>query len=204
LLIIFVLRLSGEGEIFYVQQRVGRHGKLFPIYKFATMLKNSPNLYGGDITIGNDPRILPFGRFLRTTKLNELPQLFNILLGDMSVIGWRPLTPRVAQLFPKSHWDAVKNTSPGLSGVGSIVFRNEEFLLNSATDRDALYASVIAPAVIPIWYARHQSFFLISDNVGDYRCNGSSKLISTLRAASLHPGSARIACTFDCWIGFRT
>lgn len=162
ILIILLLSVTGEGEVFYAQQRVGRGGRVFFIYKFATMLKNSPSLVGGDITVRNDPRILPFGRFLRDTKLNELPQLFNIFRGDMSVIGWRPLTPSVARLFPESHWDAIKNSPPGLSGVGSIVFRDEESLLNSGTNRKAMYASVIVPykSALEIWYSAHQSFLL--------------------------------------------
>jgi lipopolysaccharide/colanic/teichoic acid biosynthesis glycosyltransferase len=160
--IIVVLRLTGEGEVFYAQQRIGRNGVPFPIYKFATMLKDSPSLPGGDITVGNDPRILPFGRFLRDTKLNELPQLFNIFLVDMSVIGWRPLTPRVAQLFLSSHWTALRNWPPGLSGVGSIVFRDEEALLSAAENREALYASAVVPykSALEVWYTQHQSLWL--------------------------------------------
>src|SRR6266700_5527063 len=102
--VMLILRLTGEGKVFYAQERVGLGGRRFRILKFATMLENSPNLPGGDITVGRDPRILPVGRVLRDTKLNELPQLFNILLGDMSIIGPRPLTPRVASLFPASYW----------------------------------------------------------------------------------------------------
>src|SRR5690606_9896072 len=77
--IAIILRLTGEGEIFYVQQRVGRGGELFGLYKFATMLKNSPSMGTGTVTVKGDPRVLPIGRFLRKTKLNELPQLLNIL-----------------------------------------------------------------------------------------------------------------------------
>ncbi len=75
------LRLSGEGEVFYVQQRVGRGGALFGLYKFATMLKNSPNIGTGTVTVKHDPRVLPMGKLLRKTKINELPQLLNILKG---------------------------------------------------------------------------------------------------------------------------
>ena len=79
---------EGEGEIFYLQKRVGKEGQVFGLFKFATMLKDSPNLSGGDITMGNrDPRILPFGNILRKTKINELPQLINIIKGDMVFIG---------------------------------------------------------------------------------------------------------------------
>ena len=85
--IVIVLRFSGEGEVFFLQERIGKNGKLFKLFKFATMLKDSPNLGTGTVTMKNDPRILPVGKFLRTTKNNELPQLLNIFLGDMSIIG---------------------------------------------------------------------------------------------------------------------
>ena len=89
----FLLLFSGEHKILYRQKRVGLNGVTFNLLKFATMLENSPNLPGGDITSGNDPRVLPLGKFLRKTKLNELPQLINIILGDISLVGPRPLTP---------------------------------------------------------------------------------------------------------------
>ena len=79
--LIFILRISGEGEIFFLQSRVGLGGKHFKLYKFATMLKNSPNMATGTVTVKNDPRVLPIGRFLRKTKINEIPQLINIFNG---------------------------------------------------------------------------------------------------------------------------
>ena len=84
------LKLTGEHYIFYRQIRVGRYGKDFGLLKFATMLKDSPNLPGGLYTSANDPRMLPMGKFLRKTKINELPQLINILIGQMSIVGYRP------------------------------------------------------------------------------------------------------------------
>src|SRR5688572_28356572 len=87
LIIIIVLRFTGEGEIFYMQDRVGVGGKLFGVFKFATMLKNSPQMGTGFLTTKDDPRVLPLGRLLRKTKLNEFPQIFNILIGDMSFVG---------------------------------------------------------------------------------------------------------------------
>lgn len=160
--LVIILRLTGEGEIFYRQLRIGRQKHSFYILKFATMLKNSPSLSGGDITVAKDPRILPVGRFLRDTKINELPQLLNILFGDMSVIGWRPLTPRVADMFPDSHWEALSNIRPGLSGIGSIVFRDEEALLSNVADRESVYLTAIVPykSALELWYAQHQSLWL--------------------------------------------
>lgn len=158
--IMIVLRLTGEGHVFYRQERMGRGGKPFFILKFATMLKNSPSMPGGDITSRRDPRVLPVGHVLRKTKINELPQLFNILFGDMSVIGPRPFTPRVAAMFPAEHWQRVGQLRPGLSGVGSIVFRDEEALVSTLPDRDSNYAAVIVPykCELEAWYAQNQSF----------------------------------------------
>jgi len=160
--VIIILKFTGEGHIFYAQERVGRGGQHFKILKFATMLKNSPNMAGGDITVGRDPRVLPFGHFLRKTKINELPQLFNILRGDMSVIGPRPLTPRVAALFPPQHWLNVRELRPGLSGIGSIAFRDEEKLLNAAEDRERAYKELIVPYKMALedWYGRNQSLWI--------------------------------------------
>jgi lipopolysaccharide/colanic/teichoic acid biosynthesis glycosyltransferase len=155
-----LLTLTGEGEVFYRQERVGRAGRTFSILKFATMLKNSPNLAGGDITTHNDPRVLPFGRILRKTKINELPQLINILRGDMSIIGPRPLTPRIYRNLPESYRAAIMETRPGLSGIGSVVFCNEESLLREAHDRDKIYFGIIVPykAELERWYAQNRSF----------------------------------------------
>ena len=162
--VIAILRLTGEGYIFYAQERIGRGGKPFKILKFVTMLKSSPYMAGGDITVCRDPRVLPFGHFLRKTKINELPQLFNILVGDMSVIGPRPLTPRVAALFPPQHWLDIQNLRPGLSGLGSIAFRDEEKLLNAADDRERVYGELIVPYKMALegWYARNHSLWVDS------------------------------------------
>jgi lipopolysaccharide/colanic/teichoic acid biosynthesis glycosyltransferase len=157
--IALALRLTGEGKIFYLQERIGRYGRPFRIFKFATMLKDSPNIAGGDVTVRNDPRVLPLGQILRATKINELPQLWNILVGDMSIIGPRPLTPRVYLPFPLSYKNAIAPLRPGLSGIGSVVFRDEERLLSNADNRDKDYVELITPykATLEEWYARNWS-----------------------------------------------
>ena len=139
-----ILRLTGEGEIFFSQKRVGKGGKLFNLLKFATMLKNSPSIGSGTVTLKDDPRVLPFGKFLRKTKINELPQLINILVGDMSVVGPRPQTPRCFEVFPKDLQPIISSIQPGLSGLGPIVFRDEENIL-SENDSVDFYDEVIAP-----------------------------------------------------------
>ena len=139
-----ILRLTGEGEIFFSQKRVGKGGKLFNLLKFATMLKDSPSIGSGTVTLKDDPRVLPFGKFLRKTKINELPQLINILFGDMSVVGPRPQTPRCFEVFPKDLQPIISSIRPGLSGLGPVVFRDEENIL-SENDSVDFYDQVIAP-----------------------------------------------------------
>jgi len=156
--IAIALRFSGEGEIFYVQQRIGRGGKAFGLYKFATMLKNSPNLGTGTVTVKNDPRVLPLGGFLRKTKINELPQLLNILLGDMSLVGPRPQTQRCFDAFPASSQVQIVKVRPGLSGIGSIVFRDEEELMHASAEPEKFYDEVIMPykGALEEWYVANQ------------------------------------------------
>jgi lipopolysaccharide/colanic/teichoic acid biosynthesis glycosyltransferase len=164
--IVICLRFTGEGEIYFVQQRVGKEGKLFGLLKFATMLKNSPNMGTGTVTVKNDPRILPMGNFLRKTKINELPQLLNILKGDMSIIGPRPQTQRCFDAFSKDVQKEIVKVRPGLSGIGSIIFRDEENLLHDAIDHVGFYDNVIAPykGDVENWYIRNQglkNYFLL-------------------------------------------
>lgn len=161
--VIVVLKMTGEHYILYFQERIGQGGKLFNLLKFATMLKDSPNMGSGDITLGNDPRVLPFGRFLRKTKINELPQLFNILKGDISFVGPRPLTTRVFSLYPQNVKEAIKDLKPGLTGVGSIVFRDEESIIfQSKKNYIDCYREDISPykGELEIWYKKNQNIFL--------------------------------------------
>ena len=156
--IAIVLRLTGEGEVFFLQDRVGKGGKVFKLYKFATMLKDSPTMGTGTVTVKNDPRVLPVGRFLRKTKINELPQLLNILKGDMCIIGPRPQTQRCFDAFPPAAQQAIKEVLPGLSGIGSIMFRDEENLLHGHADARHFYDHVIAPykGALEQWYVKNQ------------------------------------------------
>lgn len=157
--IAIVLRFSGEGEIFYLQERVGYKGKIFKLFKFATMLKNSPSIGTGTVTVKGDPRVLPVGRFLRKTKINELPQLLNIFLGDMSVVGPRPQTPRCFAAFPLPTQGVIKEVKPGLSGIGSIIFRAEEDILADYNGSLEFYDKVIAPykGKLEEWYVENNS-----------------------------------------------
>jgi lipopolysaccharide/colanic/teichoic acid biosynthesis glycosyltransferase len=163
LIIMVVLRCSGEGEVFYRQKRIGLHNKPFDILKFATMLKNSPQLGTGTITVKNDPRVLPFGKFLRKTKINELPQVLNVLFGNMSIVGPRPLTNETFNYYPDNIKETVYLSKPGITGVGSIVFRDEEKLISKATiPPREYYKTVIAPykGKLEMWYNTHKSLGL--------------------------------------------
>lgn len=159
LVVMVVLRLTGEGEVFYRQERAGQQGRSFDLLKFVTMVKDSPNIGTGVLTVKNDPRILPIGHFLRNTKINELPQLVNVLLGDMSLIGPRPLARPHFDALPKDVQAVLAHGKPGLSGIGSIVFRHEEDVLERAQDRANFHANVISPykAKVETWYLQHRS-----------------------------------------------
>ncbi len=154
-----VLRLTGEGEVFFTQERVGKDGTTFRLYKFATMLKNSPNIGTGTVTLKGDPRVLPVGKFLRKTKINELPQLLNIFLGDLSVVGPRPQTRRCFNAFPVDMQQIIVKVTPGLSGIGPIVFRGEEDILADHAGSVAFYDNVIAPykGQVEAWYVGRQT-----------------------------------------------
>ena len=178
--LIFLLKITGEGEVFFVQNRVGRGGKSFELYKFATMLKNSPNMGTGTVTVHKDPRILPIGGFLRKSKINELPQLINIFKGDMSIIGPRPQTQRCFDAFPPVSQQEIIKVRPGLSGIGSIIFRSEEEMMHASNDPNKFYDEVVMPfkGSLEQWYVSHQNiwsyFVLIGLTVWVILCPTSS------------------------------
>jgi len=181
------LKLTGEHDIFYGQTRVGKGGKDFKVLKFATMLRNSPNLTGGLYTSENDPRILPMGKFLRKTKINELPQLFNIFVGQMSVIGYRPTVRQHYEAYSEEFKEKAKNAVPGLSGIGSIVFRDEEAILQKCgQDKEYFHQKIIVPykSLLECWYMDHKT-------IGNY-----FKLIFMTVEAVLHPSSRKWRTSF--------
>lgn len=160
--LILILRVTGEGEVFFSQERMGKGGSLFSLYKFATMLKDSPNIGSGTLTVQNDPRILPLGNFLRKTKVNELPQLFNVFKGDMSIVGPRPQSLRNFSAYSEDIQKKIILVSPGLTGLGSIFFSNEEAMLTSAINHDEFYDSVIMPykGQLEVWYVEHGNIII--------------------------------------------
>ena len=162
LITMLILKCTGEHEVFYLQERMGKGNKPFGIIKFATMLKNSMNMGAGGVTVRDDPRILPVGKILRKTKINELPQLFNIFIGQMSIVGWRPLIVRSYNNYPEEVKAILSTVSPGLSGVGSIIFRDEEKYYQDLPNPQEFYDKVILPykGQVEIWYVENKSIIL--------------------------------------------
>ncbi len=160
--ICLALKVTGEGHVFYFQDRVGRNNTNFRLIKFATMLYDSPNIGTGDITIRNDPRVLPFGKILRKSKINELPQLLNVIRGDMSLVGPRPLTRKNFNLYSEKTRQIISELRPGLTGVGSIIFRDEELYTLGETDPVKFYKEHIVPykGNLEIWYFENKTLML--------------------------------------------
>ena len=155
-----ILLFTGEREVFYFQKRVGYKNKLFDIWKFATMLKNSPSIGTGEITLRNDPRVTNFGKLLRITKLNELPQIINVFKGDMSIVGPRPLMQVSVQLYPEEIRSKIYNCKPGITGIGSLIFRDEEKMVSDAADPKAMYATIYPyKGQLEMWYQKNGSLY---------------------------------------------
>ena len=160
LVLMLLLSLTGEHKVFYLQERVGFKNKRFKIFKFATMLANSPNLGTGDITIRNDPRLIPMGKFLRKTKLNELPQLLNVLIGDMTLVGPRPLMVKGFERYSPNIQARIYNVKPGITGIGSVIFRDEEAIVSKSLNYNESYNKINSfKGELELWYQKNISFF---------------------------------------------
>jgi len=158
-----LLKLSGEGEILYIQNRVGHKNERFGIWKFATMLKNSPSMLTGDVTLKDDPRVLPMGKWLRKTKINELPQIINVLKGDMSIVGARPVMERSFNEYSAEAQEKIYKSRPGITGISSLVFRDEESILaESGEDPMDFYNNKIIPYknALDVWYQEHRNLWV--------------------------------------------
>ena len=138
------IKLSSPGPVFYRQERVGHGGRLFQIWKLRTM-QTSPDAAGPLVTAQDDSRITPTGRRLRSWKLDELPQLFNVLCGDMSLVGPRPQVPRFVDCFELKRREIVLSVRPGITGPTALYFRHEEFLLDGQADREQCYIAHLLP-----------------------------------------------------------
>ena len=143
------IRLDSPGEIFFRQERVGRGGVPFRIHKFRTMRSDAPER-GPAITVGADARITRAGAFLRRSKLDELPQLIDVLRGDMSLVGPRPEVPRYVATYPPALRDKILSVRPGITDLASIEYRDESSLLAKAADPEREYREVVLPAKLRI------------------------------------------------------
>lgn len=155
-----LVKFSSPGPIFYKATRVGRDGKLFKVYKFRSMVVNADQV-GPRVTGADDPRITRIGRFMRNTKLDELPQLINVLRGEMSLVGPRPEDPAYVKLYTPEQ-RMVLNVRPGITGAASVTYRHEEALL-AGEDREHRYIQEIMPSklAIDLKYVRNVS--LVND-----------------------------------------
>ena len=157
---IIILLFTGEHKVFYFQKRLGYKNRFFNICKFATMLQNSPNIGTGEITLRNDPRVTKFGKILRITKVNELPQILNIFKGDMSIVGPRPLMEVSFKQYPEEVQQKIYNCKPGMTGIGSLIFRDEEKIVSDAADPKAMYAAIYPyKGALELWYQKHASLY---------------------------------------------
>lgn len=143
-----LVRLTSPGPVLFRQERIGRGFRPFTIYKFRTMVADAPRR-GAAITCGDDPRITPVGRFLRKTKIDELPQLFNVLRGDMSFVGPRPEVRCFVDLFPDDYRE-ILSVRPGITDIASITYCDEATMLGQVADPQAEYIRVILPHKISL------------------------------------------------------
>lgn len=162
LIVGLVLKFTGEGEVFYLQPRIGYRNKEFKMWKFVTMVKNSPSMGTGDVTLRSDPRVLPFGKWLRKTKINELPQFINVVKGEMSLVGARPIMQPSFELYSNEAKQTIYNSPPGVTGIASLIFRDEESMIaNSDLPPLDFYREHIIPYKnkLDIWYQNNKSLW---------------------------------------------
>lgn len=147
------------GPIFFIQERVGKNGRIFKLIKFRTM-KVEEGKAKGSFDAGDSSRITVFGKFLRKTKIDELPQLLNVLKGDMSLVGPRPEVKKWTEVYPDK-WLIVHSVKPGITDEASIIFRNEEEILRNSLNPIETYKNQILPQKLSFYiqYVHSQSFF---------------------------------------------
>lgn len=149
--------LGDRGPVFFRQERVSRGGRLFRIHKFRTMRVANT---GSQVTSADDDRITPLGKVLRKTKLDELPQLIDVALGDMSLVGPRPEVPRYVAMWGDEARAEILSVRPGITDPAAIAYRNEQDELAAAEDPEAHYTQVILPRKVAMYrdYVRNRSF----------------------------------------------
>lgn len=143
-----LIKADSKGPVFFTQERIGRDFKHFKLYKFRTMVVDAPKK-GLPITTGGDPRITPIGRFLRKTKIDELPQLINVLKGEMSLVGPRPEVEKYVNRYRKDY-EKILTVRPGITDMASLKFRDEESVLREKSDPEEYYINVLLPEKIKL------------------------------------------------------
>lgn len=146
MVVAIMIKLSSRGPIFFRQERVGRRFQPFFIYKFRTMVQDAPRR-GGPITFGDDPRITRLGHILRKCKIDEFPQLINVLIGDMSLVGPRPEVPRYVDMF-REDYEIILQVRPGITDLASLKYRDEAAILGRAKDPEEEYVKRVLPEKI--------------------------------------------------------
>jgi len=161
LLIALLIKRDDNGPILFKQVRVGQHGKLFKVLKYRTMVVDTEKK-GAKVTTGGDPRITQAGHWLRKYKLDELPQLFNVLKGDMSLVGPRPEVPEYVKFYTKEQKQTVLSVPPGITDLASIEFRNENDLLAGSKDPVKDYREKVLPIKLKYYeqYVKERSLWL--------------------------------------------
>ena len=161
LFIAAIIKLDSPGPALFRQERVGRHGRSFEIFKFRTMAADARER-GPNITVGTDSRITRVGRTLRKYKLDELPQLLNVLRGEMSLVGPRPEVAEFVDIYPTELRDVVLSVPPGLTDYAAIEFRSESEVLGAAADPRACYVNEVLPKKLALYarYVRERSLGL--------------------------------------------
>jgi lipopolysaccharide/colanic/teichoic acid biosynthesis glycosyltransferase len=144
LAVALAVKLDSRGPVMFRQERIGRHGRPFRIHKFRTMVVDAP-ARGPAVTVGADPRVTRVGRWLRGRRIDELPQLIDVLCGDMSLVGPRPEVPRYVAQYPAAYRDRVLSVRPGITDPASLDFIDEAAMLAGAADPEGLYIREILP-----------------------------------------------------------
>lgn len=161
IIVAICIKLESKGPVFFKQKRVGKNKKIFEIYKFRTMVIDAEKL-GKQITVGNDSRITRVGKFIRKCKLDEFPQLINVVKGEMSLVGPRPEVPRYVDLYDK-YQEQILLVQPGITDYASIEFRNENDILGNSINAEKTYIEEIMPAKIELNMKYIRNISLIED-----------------------------------------
>ena len=164
--IAMVIKRDTPGPVFYWGPRVGKKGHIFKILKFRTMFENPESYNGSRLTYNGDSRITPFGHWLRDSKINELPQLWNVLIGDMSLVGPRPEDPEISKLWKEDDRSKIFSVKPGITSPASIIYRDEEKLLPSKGVLNEYYKKILPDKIrLDLLYVQHHSFFSDLDTI---------------------------------------